>query len=173
MSLHGMSGCYFVTNYVFYLSLFTAFIDCTGPHFTGGPFVNINDCYTFYKCSHGVAHLYVCPANLKYDDSIKTCNYPSNVVCPTPEPTTPTTPEPTTPPPLQSFKPIKTQHSLFFIYQQQFNGADILLYTCLENIGVGGLGLKQSCTVFSNVFNLCAIYVILCQNCSTMLVGLC
>ncbi|XP_021348523.1 chitotriosidase-1-like [Mizuhopecten yessoensis] len=57
-----------------------AFIDCnTSP--TGGPYPNTNDCRTFYKCSHGVAHLYNCPGNTAYDRALRVCNWSSFTNC--------------------------------------------------------------------------------------------
>ncbi|XP_033733481.1 probable chitinase 10 [Pecten maximus] len=57
-----------------------AFVNCTAPP-TGGPYPNNNDCRTFYKCSHGVAHLYNCPGPLSYDRAHRVCNWDRHTNC--------------------------------------------------------------------------------------------
>ncbi|XP_069116469.1 chitotriosidase-1-like [Argopecten irradians] len=57
-----------------------AFVDCTTSP-TGGPYPNPANCRTFYKCSHGVPHLYNCPSPLSYDRAHRVCNWDHHTNC--------------------------------------------------------------------------------------------
>ncbi|KAK3711290.1 hypothetical protein QZH41_015008 [Actinostola sp. cb2023] len=39
------------------------------------------DCGSFYHCSHGISYIKKCPANLRWNQESKTCDWPHNVKC--------------------------------------------------------------------------------------------
>jgi hypothetical protein len=44
-------------------------------------FPNIDDCSTYYVCSHGEAVLHDCPEKLYFCDELKTCSWPTEELC--------------------------------------------------------------------------------------------
>lgn len=47
----------------------------------GAKFQNPDNCNTFFHCSHGIAYLGQCPANLWFNPLIDRCDDPQNVKC--------------------------------------------------------------------------------------------
>ncbi|ENN73516.1 hypothetical protein D910_06803 [Dendroctonus ponderosae] len=54
-------------------------------------FEDPDDCGAFYECAYGKAFQFKCQQGLYYDDSLKRCDYPSEVACGT-RPTTTVSP---------------------------------------------------------------------------------
>lgn len=52
-------------------------VDCRTDGYHRDP----NDCSSFIICDNQIAHSFKCPTPLLYDESIRTCNWPSVVSC--------------------------------------------------------------------------------------------
>lgn len=61
---------------------------CSGA---SGPYPYPDDCTKFVTCDSTGEHITTCPSGLKYNDQIKACDWPNNVVCSTIQPITTTT----------------------------------------------------------------------------------
>lgn len=63
---------------MFPFTLFICIVVCPTPT---GLYADPASCTNYYNCGNGIAYKYACAAGLYFNDKMKYCDWPANVVC--------------------------------------------------------------------------------------------